>query len=108
MGEGHGTRMRIPGLPRKDFHKILELKNEIEASLLDAILNDEDIPHLVVSYHDPVYSGIFLPVRGWGHVEAPEAYRDDVIRVYEDILASRTENDELSDEDGDGEPPFND
>lgn len=81
--------VRMPGIPPKDFHKILELKNEAEASLLDAILDDEGIPHLVVSYRDPVYSDIFVPLRGWGHVEAPETYREDVRRVYSDIQASR-------------------
>ncbi|HUX14454.1 MAG TPA: hypothetical protein VMW87_15605, partial [Spirochaetia bacterium] len=86
------------------YAKILELDNEIQAGFFDAILNDEGIPHLLVSYRDPAYSTIFQAVRGWGHVEAPESYRSQIEQIFDDLQRAETVPDDDSDNDG----PFND
>jgi hypothetical protein len=62
--------------------KILMFKNEIEAMLLDEILTEKQIPHLIRSYHDSVYDGLWQLQSGWGHIEAPEEYADEIIRTY--------------------------
>jgi hypothetical protein len=67
----------------ESFTKILMLENEMEAQRLSAILEEEKIPHVVRSYHDSVYDGIFQQAKGWGHLEAPETYRDKVMAIYE-------------------------
>lgn len=54
------------------------LRNEIEASLVDAILREDGIPHLVRSYRDRAYSGIWQYQYGWGLVEAPREYRNGI------------------------------
>lgn len=41
---------------------------------MDAILREDGIPHLVRSYGDRAYSGIWQHQYGWGHVEAPPEY----------------------------------
>ncbi len=87
------------------YAKILDLDNEIQARFFDAILNDEGIPHLVVSYRDPAYSSIFQAVRGWGHLEAPEFYRPQIEQIFDDLQRAETvPDDDLDDNDG----PFND
>jgi hypothetical protein len=62
--------------------KILMFKNEIEAMLLDEILAEKQIPHLIRSYHDSAYDGLWQTQSGWGHIEAPEEYADEIITIY--------------------------
>ncbi len=62
--------------------KILMFKNEVEAILLDEILTEKQIPHMIRSYHDSAYDGLWQTQTGWGHVEAPEEYRDEIILTY--------------------------
>ena len=69
----------------EDFKKIVVLENEIEAQLMDSILTERQIPHRLKSYHDTAYDGIFQVQKGWGHVEAPESYRDEIIAIKEEL-----------------------
>jgi hypothetical protein len=62
--------------------KILLLKNEIEAMLLDEILTEKEIPHLIRSYHDSAYDGLWQLQSGWGHLEAPEEFTDEILSAY--------------------------
>ncbi len=67
---------------RKD---VLVLRNEVEARLLEAVLREQGIPHLVKSYADTSYAGIQQPHLGWGHVEAPPAALERIREIYEDL-----------------------
>ena len=60
-------------------------KNEIEAMLLDEILTEKQIPHLIRSYHDSAYDGLWQTQSGWGHIEAPEEYSDEILNVYKQM-----------------------
>jgi hypothetical protein len=73
----------------EDFKKIVVLENEIEARLMDSILTEQGIPHRMKSYHDTAYDGIFQVQKGWGHVEAPESYRDEIMAIQEDLPRKR-------------------
>ncbi|MTI65806.1 MAG: hypothetical protein FH753_04310 [Firmicutes bacterium] len=68
--------------------KILILENEVEANLLDEILKDKNIPHIIKSYHDLAYDGIFQTQKGWGHVEALDKYKKEILEIYNDIKQS--------------------
>lgn len=65
--------------------KILVLNNEIEAKLLSEILKDKNIPHLIRSYYDLAYDGLYQVQAGWGHVEAPEAYSEEIKKIYSEM-----------------------
>jgi hypothetical protein len=65
--------------------KILMFKNEIEAMLLDEILTEKQIPHMVRSYHDSAYNGLWQSQSGWGHLEAPEEYADEIRNTYDQM-----------------------
>jgi hypothetical protein len=67
--------------------KILTLSNAVEAKLLEGLLNEREIPHLIRSYHDSAYDGLWQTQSGWGHVEAPEEFKDEIIRIYEEMSA---------------------
>jgi len=62
--------------------KILMFKNQIEAMLLDEILTEKQIPHLIRSYHDSAYDGLWQLQTGWGHIEAPEEFADEILQTY--------------------------
>jgi hypothetical protein len=65
--------------------KILMLKNEIEAMLLDEILTEKQIPHMIRSYHDSAYDGLWQLQAGWGHLEAPEEYKEEILQAYDQM-----------------------
>ena len=61
------------------------LENDFEAGLLDALLDEQGIPHLMISYYDTAYDGLFQTQKGWGHVRAPRAFVEPVLAVLSDI-----------------------
>jgi len=73
----------------KHFEKVLMLDNEIEAQRFGLILDEEDIPYQIVSYHDTVYDGLFQAQRGWGHLEAPSEYADRITALYDEMKERR-------------------
>jgi len=62
--------------------KVLVFNNEFEAKLLDEILNGKNIPHLIRSYHDSAYDGLWQMQSNWGHLEAPEEYMEEILLTY--------------------------
>ncbi|HOX58295.1 MAG TPA: hypothetical protein P5205_14115 [Candidatus Paceibacterota bacterium] len=67
------------------FEKIAVLESEVQAELVDSILEERDIPHVMRSYHDSAYDGIFQTHAGWGQIEAPLSFRDEILTAIEDI-----------------------
>ena len=65
--------------------KILTLNNEIEAMLLDEILTDKQIPHIIRSYRDTAYDGLWQTPTSWGHLEAPEENREEIMQIYNEM-----------------------
>jgi hypothetical protein len=62
--------------------KILVFNNEIEAKLLDGLLIERDIPHMVRSYHDSALDGLWQVRAGWGDLLAPEEFKDEILKIY--------------------------
>jgi hypothetical protein len=77
-----------------NLDKILILDNEVEARLLDSVLSERGIPHMVVSYYDTAYDGLFQAARGWGHLEAPTEYREEILAIHHDLASPSDEADE--------------
>jgi hypothetical protein len=65
--------------------KILVLYNEFEAKLLGEILTGKNIPYVIKSYHDSAYDGLWQSQFGWGHLEAPEEYKAEILKVYSEM-----------------------
>ena len=47
------------GETESPWQKIATIDNEVEAERLDVDLNGREIPHLMRSYNDPVFSGFY-------------------------------------------------
>jgi hypothetical protein len=69
----------------EQFEKILVLDNEFEAERLSEILNSKDIPHGIVPSSNSVLGGIEHMEFGWGYLEAPIRYRDEIMAAYHEI-----------------------
>ena len=67
------------------MERIAKLDNEVEARILGAELSAQDIPHVIQSYHDSAYDGLWAFQQGWGFIEAPPEYRDEIIMIFEDL-----------------------
>ena len=68
------------------FEKIILLNNEFEARLLEEILKDKNIPHIIRTYSDSAYDGVWQLQLGWGHIEAPIINKDEIIAIYNEII----------------------
>lgn len=71
-----------------DTVKILVFKNEIESLLLDEILTEKNIPHIIRSYHDSALDGLWQTQTAWGHIEASEKYREEILKIYSEMSDS--------------------
>ncbi len=67
------------------LEKIAVLDSEVQAELVDSVLSERGIPHLMRSYYDSALDGIYQTRAGWGHIEAPLESRDEILSVIEDI-----------------------
>ena len=68
-----------------NFIKVATLENTIEAQLLGSILSERQIPHLIQSYHDTAYDGLFQAQWGWGEIRAPLPFKEHVLEVLNSI-----------------------
>ena len=68
--------------------KILTISSEIEALRIKDILDSNEIPHIIRSFRDSVYDGIFQNQYGWGELEAEE---EDETRILDLLKETRTE-----------------
>jgi hypothetical protein len=65
--------------------KILSLSDQFEAMLLSELLNEREIPHIVKSYGDSALTNIWQTQSLWGHIEAPEEFKDEITEIYSNI-----------------------
>jgi len=72
----------------ENTEKILLLDNQIEAKLMEEILTEKDIPFIIRSYHDSAYDGLWQMQSGWGHIEAPPKYKEEILEVYKIVTKS--------------------
>ncbi|KPK46356.1 MAG: hypothetical protein AMK74_00545 [Nitrospira bacterium SM23_35] len=66
---------------KEEYKKVATLENEIEARLLDSVLDERNIPHLIISYYDTAYDGLYQTQKGWGYISAPGAYLEKIREI---------------------------
>ncbi len=65
--------------------KILTFNNEVEAKLLEGLLTEKGIAHIIRSYHDSAYNGLWQSQSVWGHLEAGEEDRQEIMMIYNEM-----------------------
>lgn len=73
----------------EDLIKIVVLDNDIEAQLMDSVLTERGIPHMMRSYHDTAYDGLFQTQKGWGHVSAPASCGEEIREILRDMRSGQ-------------------
>ena len=71
----------------EEYVKICELRDEMLAKRVAEELTEEGIPHVIRTYRDSAYDGIFQQTLGWGHVEAPIERKSDIEAVVRALSA---------------------
>ncbi len=61
--------------------KILTLTNEIEALKIREILDANHIPHMITSFHDSAYDGLWQNQWGWGALEADDSDEERILAL---------------------------
>ena len=72
-------------MPMEDYIKVAILDNEVEARLIDSILKEREIPHMLRSYHDTAYDGLFQTQKGWGEMRAPQYYEEEILAIIDEV-----------------------
>ncbi|MBW2097142.1 MAG: hypothetical protein JRI80_19990 [Deltaproteobacteria bacterium] len=72
----------------QDYIKIAILENEVEARLIESILKEREIPHMLRSYHDTAYDGLFQTQKGWGEIRAPGTYEENILAIIDDVRST--------------------
>ena len=67
------------------YIKVKIIDNEMEAQLLEGILQERNVPHHMKSYHSDAYDGLFQFQQGWGAIYAPEEYRQEILEIIADL-----------------------
>ncbi|MFO7839157.1 MAG: hypothetical protein R6X08_06640 [Desulfosalsimonadaceae bacterium] len=69
----------------EEYTRIAGIENAIEGQLLGSILQEQEIPHRIRSFHDTAYDGMYQFQKGWGAVFAPEPYSASILDILEKI-----------------------
>ncbi len=72
-----------------EFVSIAQIPDEISAGHLKSVLSQRNIPHLIISYHDSAFDGLFQLFKGWGCIRAPIQYKDEIFSVLNDITSEQ-------------------
>ena len=64
---------------------VSDLANEIEAQILDQVLNENNILHLIKPYGDTAYGNLLEFGRGWGFIRAAEKDKETILALLADI-----------------------
>lgn len=78
------------------WERVATLDHDVEAGRLASELDSRGIPHVLVSYCDSAFDGLYQMTHGWGHVEAPPEHRDTILSILSDIRQSRGEPESTS------------
>jgi len=57
----------------------------VEARLIESILKEREIPHMLRSYHDTAYDGLFQTQKGWGEIRAPESHEEEILAIIDEV-----------------------
>jgi len=73
----------------EDLERIIDIDDEITARLIGSILQERDIPHILRTYHDSAYDGLWTFQQGWGFIEAPPEYHEEIVKIYDDVKSQQ-------------------
>lgn len=67
------------------YEKVLRFDNEFEAERMREFLAEHGIPFAIIPRFDSALGGITSLELGWGYMEAPPRYRDEIVAAYKEL-----------------------
>lgn len=80
----------------EDYVRVATLENDFEASLVESILIERHIPYFMRSYYDTAFDGLFQTQKGWGTVNVPRSYEEEVKEIISDLRKQAADTEESS------------
>jgi hypothetical protein len=77
--------------------RILVLKSEMEALLLSGLLEQRGIPHMLRSFHDSAYNGMWQTQTCWGFLDADEENREEILKIYGEMSLPENQLEDIED-----------
>ena len=75
----------------KKKKKLVEIDTDFDATFMDGILTEKEIPHVMVSYSTTPFINLFQTQKGWGHISAPSQFLQEIEILYEEFKQSHIE-----------------
>ena len=75
----------------KKKKKLVEIDTDFDATFMDSILTEKEIPHVMVSYSTSAFINLFQTQKGWGHISAPSQYLLEIEGIYKEFKQSHSE-----------------
>lgn len=75
-----------------ELRKIAVLDNMVQAQMLESMLKEHDIPHVIKTYHDSAYDGLLQGPKGWGQVDAPKQHEPEILALLADLKNRESED----------------
>lgn len=69
----------------EQYERLAILHNEVEAQMLESVLDEQQIPHAIQSFHDSAFDGIFQMQEGWGAVDGPLSRQQEILQILEEL-----------------------
>lgn len=73
----------------REEYVAFRLENPVQANVVNNELHERDIPHVIIDHHDTALDGLFQSNWGWGRLEVPEEYGQQVAEILEDLKAGK-------------------
>ncbi len=83
------------GKNETEYKKIGIIDSMIEAQLIGSILEDRKIPHMIRSYHDTAYDGLYQVQKGWGEIRSPADWETQILDIIEEIRFENIDETEM-------------
>lgn len=77
-------------MSKGDYQKVAVASDRFEADLISQALQEEGIPHLIRTYHDTAYDGIFIPQKGWGAIMVPKEMQQQAEAIIAELRGGIT------------------
>ncbi|MBN1277969.1 MAG: hypothetical protein JXA35_10810 [Deltaproteobacteria bacterium] len=74
------------------YIKIAVLDDQFEAQLLESVLKERGIPHLLRSYYDTAFDGLFQTQKGWGYISAPPEFSKNIEKIIAELRKDKRLN----------------
>ncbi|MDR3288237.1 MAG: hypothetical protein LBT22_02280 [Peptococcaceae bacterium] len=68
-----------------DFRRLAILRHQIEAQLLEEILQEQNIPYYIKTLYSDAYGGLFQVGGRWGALYAPRKFQKEIDDILEDL-----------------------